>query len=49
MSTAVRTPASKVKKGSLITGIGQLVLDLLHKPRKPPPVVIEDVETESWG
>ena len=34
---------------SLIAGVSQLLLDVLHKPLDSTFVVIEEVELENWG
>jgi 4-oxalocrotonate tautomerase len=37
------------EKASLIAGVSQLLLKVLHKPLESTFVVIEEVETENWG
>ena len=37
------------EKASLIAGVSQLLLDVLHKPLDSTFVVIEEVEPENWG
>ena len=41
-----RTP---MRKTTLIAGVSQLLLDVLHKPLDSTFVVIEEVELENWG
>ena len=37
------------EKAALISGVSQLLLDVLHKPLDSTFVVIEEVEPEDWG
>jgi 4-oxalocrotonate tautomerase len=37
------------EKATLIAGVSQLLLDVLHKPVEATFVVIEEVEMENWG
>jgi 4-oxalocrotonate tautomerase len=44
-----RDSVTPEEKASLIAGVSQLLLDVLHKPLEATFVVIEEVETENWG
>jgi 4-oxalocrotonate tautomerase len=44
-----RNAVTAEEKASLIAGVSQLLLDVLHKPLEATFVVIEEVETENWG
>lgn len=44
-----RDSVTSDEKASLIAGVSQLLLDVLHKPLEATFVVIEVVETENWG
>jgi 4-oxalocrotonate tautomerase len=44
-----RDAVTPEEKASLIAGVSQLLLDVLHKPLEATFVVIEEVETENWG
>lgn len=44
-----RSSVTAEEKASLIAGVSQLLLDVLHKPLDSTFVVIEEVETENWG
>lgn len=37
------------EKATLIAGVSQLLLDVLHKPLDSTFVIIEEVELENWG
>lgn len=37
------------EKARLISGVSQLLLDVLNKPLEATFVVIEEVELENWG
>jgi len=37
------------EKAALISGVSQLLLDVLNKPLEATFVVIDEVETENWG
>jgi 4-oxalocrotonate tautomerase len=37
------------EKAALIKGASQLLLDVLNKPLDATYVIIEEVETDSWG
>jgi 4-oxalocrotonate tautomerase len=41
--------ATAEQKATLIEGVSQLLLDVLHKPLDSTFVVIDEVETENWG
>lgn len=40
---------TRQEKATLIAGVSQLLLDVLHKPLDSTFVIIEEVETENWG
>src|SRR4051812_32746305 len=44
-----RSSVTADEKASLIAGVSQLLLDVLHKPLDSTFVVIEEVELENWG
>jgi 4-oxalocrotonate tautomerase len=44
-----RDSVTAEEKASLIAGVSQLLLDVLHKPLDATFVVIEEVELENWG
>ena len=44
-----RNAVTAEEKATLIAGVSQLLLDVLHKPLEATFVVIEEVETENWG
>ena len=44
-----RDSVSSQEKATLIAGVSQLLLEVLHKPLESTFVVIEEVETENWG
>ncbi len=44
-----RDSVTPEEKASLIAGVSQLLLDVLHKPLEATFVVIEEVELENWG
>jgi 4-oxalocrotonate tautomerase len=44
-----RDAVTAQEKASLIAGVSQLLLDVLHKPLDSTFVVIEEVELENWG
>jgi 4-oxalocrotonate tautomerase len=44
-----RNAVTAEEKATLIAGVSQLLLDVLHKPLEATFVVIEEVETEDWG
>ena len=44
-----RDSVTPKEKASLIAGVSQLLLDVLHKPLEATFVVIEEVELENWG
>ena len=48
-SGAGRNAVTADEKATLIAGVTQLLLDVLHKPLEATFVVIEEVETENWG
>lgn len=48
-STPGRSSLTAEEKASLIAGVSQLLLDILHKPLDSTFVVIEEVELENWG
>lgn len=37
------------EKARLISGVSQLLLDVLNKPLDATFVIIDEVETENWG
>lgn len=37
------------EKAALISGVSQVLLDVLNKPLEATFVVIQEVETENWG
>jgi 4-oxalocrotonate tautomerase len=44
-----RDSVTPEEKADLIAGVSQLLFDVLHKPLESTFVVIEQVDTESWG
>jgi 4-oxalocrotonate tautomerase len=48
-SSPGRNAVTAEEKATLIAGVSQLLLDVLHKPLEATFVVIEEVETENWG
>jgi 4-oxalocrotonate tautomerase len=44
-----RNSVTPQEKATLIAGVSQLLLDVLHKPLDATFVVIEEVELENWG
>jgi 4-oxalocrotonate tautomerase len=40
---------SAQEKAALISGVSQLLLEVLRKPLDSTFVVIEEVETDNWG
>jgi 4-oxalocrotonate tautomerase len=48
-AAAGRSSVTAEEKASLIAGVSQLLLDVLHKPLESTFVVIEEVELENWG
>ena len=44
-----RNSVTPEEKAALISGVSQLLLDVLHKPLDSTFVVIEEVEPENWG
>ncbi|CAN7282048.1 4-oxalocrotonate tautomerase family protein [Phyllobacterium sp. LjRoot231] len=44
-----RDSVTPEEKATLISGVSQLLLDVLHKPLEATFVVIEEVEMENWG
>jgi 4-oxalocrotonate tautomerase len=48
-SSPDRDSVTPEEKATLIAGVSQLLLDVLHKPLGSTFVVIEEVETENWG
>jgi 4-oxalocrotonate tautomerase len=44
-----RDAATAEEKAALISGVSQLLLDVLHKPLDSTFVVIEEVALENWG
>jgi 4-oxalocrotonate tautomerase len=44
-----RDSVTPEEKATLIAGVSQLLLDVLHKPVEATFVVIEEVEMENWG
>lgn len=44
-----RDSVTPEEKASLIAGVSQLLLDVLHKPLASTFVVIEEVELDNWG
>lgn len=48
-SGAGRSAATEAEKARLITGVSQVLLDVLQKPLESTFVVIEEVEMANWG
>lgn len=44
-----RNAVSAQEKAALISGVSQLLLEVLRKPLDSTFVVIEEVETDNWG
>lgn len=44
-----RDAVTAEEKATLIAGVSQLLLDVLHKPLDSTFVIIEEVELENWG
>lgn len=44
-----RNSVTPEEKAALISGVSQLLLDVLNKPLEATFVVIEEVEMENWG
>lgn len=44
-----RDSVSPEEKAALISGVSQLLLDVLNKPLDSTFVVIEEVDLENWG
>lgn len=44
-----RQAVTAEEKATLISGVSQLLLDVLNKPLDSTFVVIEEVELENWG
>lgn len=44
-----RSSVTSEEKATLIAGVSQLLLDVLHKPLESTFVIIEEVELENWG
>jgi 4-oxalocrotonate tautomerase len=44
-----RSSVTAEEKAALISGVSQLLLDVLNKPLEATFVIIEEVETENWG
>jgi len=44
-----RNAATAEEKAALVKGVGQLLLDVLHKPLNATIVVIEELDVENWG
>ena len=44
-----RDSITSEEKAVLISGVSQLLLDVLHKPLEATFVIIEEVEMENWG
>lgn len=44
-----RPSVTAEEKASLISGVSQLLLDVLNKPLDATFVVIEEVDLENWG
>ena len=43
------TSVTAEEKAKLISGVSQLLLDVLNKPLDATFVIIEEVELENWG
>lgn len=48
-SSAERGSVTAEEKAKLISGVTELLLNVLNKPRDSTFVVIEEVELENWG
>jgi 4-oxalocrotonate tautomerase len=48
-TTPDRQSITEAEKAALIKGASELLLNVLNKPLESTFVVIEEVETESWG
>ncbi len=48
-TTPDRSSVSPEEKAAIITGVSQVLLDVLKKPLESTYVVIEEVELDNWG
>ena len=48
-SAPERNAATAAEKAALISGVSQLLLDVLNKPLDSTFVVIEEVDLDNWG
>lgn len=48
-SSPGRDAVTSQEKATLIAGVSNLLLDVLHKPLESTFVIIEEVELENWG
>jgi 4-oxalocrotonate tautomerase len=44
-----RSSVTADEKAAIITGVSQVLLDVLNKPLESTYVVIEEVELDNWG
>lgn len=48
-TTPEHQAATAEEKAAIITGVSQVLLDVLKKPLESTYVVIEEVELDNWG
>eukprot|EP01030_Chromulinospumella_sphaerica_P028674 gene28674-29035_t len=48
-TSADRTSVSPLEKAAIISGVSEVLLNVLNKPLDSTYVIIEEVELDNWG